>query len=479
MNNRRLLLGVATALAAAPLPLAAQVDRTRPPEPGALRPYRFPAVERAQLGNGLQVLVVERPALPIVTLSLVLPGGAELDPEGQSGLAQLAARLLTEGTTTRTAAQIAESLEGLGGAITSSAGWDAAFVQVTVLARNAGPAMQIMADVAVNPSFPERDVERLKSQRLAEIQQQRARPEGLANEMLYRLAYDSASAYARPSGGTPETVRGLTREHFAAFHAATSRPNATTLIAVGAVRAADIRRLAGQHFGSWARGELRARQPVARAGQAGGRIYLFDRPGSVQSALAVGGVAIARNDPDYIGAQVLNTVLGGAFGSRINMNLRETHGYTYGAFSGFFTPRMTGTFAAQSAVRTPTTDSSVAELRKEMQRIRDEAVPADELEGVRQNLIGRFPADLLTNQALAGALANRVIYGLPADYYDTYRDRIAAVDAATVQALARKHVNPDAFVWVVVGDASKVEEPLRTLGGMPVEVFDLEGKKLR
>ncbi|MGH7674851.1 MAG: M16 family metallopeptidase [Gemmatimonadales bacterium] len=479
MTNRRVLLGAAAVLAAAPLSLPAQVDRTRPPAAGSLRPYRFPQVERVQLGNGLQVLVVERPALPIVTLSLVLPAGAELDPAGQGGLAQLAARLLTEGTKTQTAAQIAESLEGLGGTISSSAGWDAAFVQVTVLARNADPAMRIMADVTVNASFPEREVERLKNQRLAEIQQQRARPEGLANEMFYRLAYDSGSAYAWPSGGTPETVRGLTREHFAAFHGATYRPNAATLIAVGAVRAADVRRLAGQHFGAWTRGELRARQPVARPGRAGGRIYLFDRPAAVQSALAVGGLAIARNDPDYIGAQVLNTVLGGAFGSRINMNLREARGYTYGAFSGFFTPRMTGSFAAQSAVRTPTTDSSVTELLKEMRRIRDEAVPADELEGARQNLIGRFPADLLTNQALATALSNRVVYGLPADYYDTYRDRIAAVDAGTVQALARKYVNPASFVWVIVGDASVVEEPLRKLGGMPVEVYDLEGKKLR
>ncbi|MGH7646432.1 MAG: M16 family metallopeptidase, partial [Gemmatimonadales bacterium] len=286
MNSRRLLLGAAAALAAAPLSLRAQVDRTRPPEPGSLRAYRFPKVEQVQLGNGLQVLVVERPALPIVTLSLVVPAGAELDPAEQGGLAQLAARLVTEGTKTRTAAQIAESLEGLGGTISSSAGWDAAFVQVTVLARNLEPAMQIMADVAVNPSFPEREVERVKNQRLAEIQQQRARPEGLATEMFYRLAYDSASAYARPSGGTPESVRGLTRDHMAAFHAATYRPNAATLIAVGAVRASDVRRLAGRQFGAWARGELRARQPVARASRAGGRIYLFDRPGAVQSALA-------------------------------------------------------------------------------------------------------------------------------------------------------------------------------------------------
>ncbi len=479
MNSQRLVFGVAAALAVTPLVSHAQVDRSRPPEAGALRPYRFPTVERVQLGNGLQLLVVERPALPIVTLSLVVPAGAELDPAGQGGLAQLAARLLTEGTKTRTAAQIAESLEGLGGTISSSAGWDAAFVQVTVLARNVEPAMQIMADVAVNPSFPEREVERVKSQRLAEIQQQRARPEGLANEMLYRLAYDSASAYARPSGGTPETVRGFTRDHMTAFHAATYRPNAATLIAVGAVRASDVRRLAGQHFGAWPRGELRARQPVVGAGRAGGRIYLYDRPGAVQSALAVGGLAIARNDADYIGAQVLNTVLGGAFGSRINMNLREARGYTYGAFTGFFTPRMTGAFSAQSAVRTPTTDSSVTELLKEMRRIRDEAVPADELEGARQNLIGRFPADLLTNQALATALANRVVYGLPVDYYDTYRDKVAAVEAGTVQALARKYVDPESFVWVVVGDASQVEEPLRRLGGMPVEVYDLEGKKLR
>ena len=480
MTKQQLVAGVIAALAALPLAtLPAQVDRTKAPASGRERQYQFPQATRSQLSNGLQIFVVERPALPIITLGLIVPAGAESDPAGGGGLAQLAARLLTEGTKTRSAAQIAEGFEGLGGTITSSATWDAAFVQASVLSRNLEPAIGILADVVLNPAFPEREVERLKNQRLAELQQQRARPEGLASEMFFRLAYDTTSPYARPSGGTPESVRSLTRERIAAFHTAAYRPNVATLFVVGAVRAADVQRLAGRFFGPWTRGEVRAARPVSRAGAQGGRIYLFDRPGAVQSALAVGGVAIARNDPDYIATQVLNTILGGAFGSRINMNLREARGYTYGAFSNFFTPRMTGAFIAETAVRTPTTDSSVTELLKELRRMRAELVPAEELDGARQNLIGRFPTDLLTNQSLATALANRIIYSLPANYYDTYRDKVAAVDAATTQALAGKYLDPGTFVWVVVGDAAQIEEPLKKLGGMPVDVYDVEGKKLR
>ena len=446
------------------------------PQPAPPRPYRFPRFERRVLGNGMRVLVAPMPALPIVTVTIAFDAGAMTEPSGQDGVASLTARALLEGTTRLGSTELSEHLERLGASVVTDADWDAGVVSVTMLRSRLEPALALLAEIVRTPAFPEGDVERLKIERLAEIMQARAEPRGLADDVFARATYAAGSRYARPHRGTATTVSALTRAELAAFHAARFRPGGATIILAGDVTAADAERLAASSFGDLAAG---APAPVPlddRAARATRALHLAPRAEAPQSEIRVGHVGLPRAHPEYFSVLVMNAILGGLFSSRINLNLREKHAYTYFAFSGFDWRRGAGPFSAATAVQSDVTAPAAREILAEIDAMRATTPKADEVELATSYLAGVFPIKYETTDAVASALAAMAVYGLPEDYFDVYRDRVRGVTAEHVRAAAEKHLHPDALQLAVVGDAAAIRAPLEALAFGPLITYDRDGE---
>ena len=442
------------------------------PEPTAPRPYHFPRFERRTLPNGLRLVVAPVHKLPVISVAAVIDAGATCDPVGQEGLASLTARVLTEGTTSLDAVAFTRRVEGLGTAVDAGADWDAAVASMTVLTPRLADAFALFADVLVRPALPEREVERLKAERVADILQQRTEPRGLADETFDRVVYSAGSRYARPAGGSETSVTALTRADVAAFHAARYVPGATTLVIAGDVTVDAAERLAMEALGTWAGSAPPAPAvddaPATRAR----RVHLVAKADAPQSELRVGHVGVPRRTGDYFAVTVMNAILGGLFNSRVNMNLREEHAYTYGAGSSFDWRVGAGPFDVSSAVQSEVTAAALREILKEIDRIRAEPVLDSELSLATSYLDGVFPIRYETTAAIASALANLVIYGLPDDYFDAYRDRVRAVTAEDVLAAARARLHPDELQIVVVGDSAAVRGELESLGAGDVVVHE-------
>ena len=445
------------------------------PTPGPTRSYHFPPFERLTLPNGLAVVVASAPKLPVVTVLALVDAGAIADSRGQEGIAQLTAQALAEGTERSNGSQLADRFERLGTALDSSADWDSSVVRITVTSDRLPEAIGLLAEVLRTPTFPEREIERLKQERLAELLQQRAEPRGLADDMFDRFAYAAESRYATPDGGVESSVAALTQNNVAEFYRARYTPSATTLIMVGDVTAERARQLAGDAFGSWSGPAIALPSLVDRPASTTRTVHVVGKVDAPQSEIRVGHVGVPRLHPDYFSIVVMNAILGGLFSSRINLNLREAHAYTYGAFSSFDWRRGAGPFAVSTAVRSDVTDAAVREIMIEIDRMRSAEVSEAELSLATSYLDGVFPIRFETTTAIANALANLVAFGLPNDYYDRYRENIRSVSAARVLDAARVHVRPDELQIVIVGDPSLVREPLGQLGLGPVRAYDAEG----
>ena len=445
------------------------------PTPGPTRSYHFPPFERLTLPNGLAVVVASAPKLPVVTVLALVDAGAIADSRGQEGVAQLTAQALAEGTERSNGSQLADRFERLGTALDSSADWDSSVVRITVTSDRLPDAIGLLAEVLRTPTFPEREIERLKQERLAELLQQRAEPRGLADDMFDRFAYAAESRYATPDGGVESSVAALTQNNVAEFYRARYTPSATTLIMVGDVTAERARQLAGDAFGSWSGPAIALPSLVDRPASMTRTVHVVGKADAPQSEIRVGHVGVPRLHPDYFSIVVMNAILGGLFSSRINLNLREAHAYTYGAFSSFDWRRGAGPFAVSTAVRSDVTDAAVREIMIEIDRMRSAEVSEAELSLATSYLDGVFPIRFETTSAIANALANLVAFGLPNDYYDRSRENIRSVSAARDLDAARAHVRPDELQIVVVGDPSLVREPLGQLGLGPVRAYDAEG----
>lgn len=475
---RTIVLSAATiALVASPCLVAAQV---KPPGPGPLRPYAFPQINEFRLDNGLHVIVVEKHTLPIITGRLMIDAGGMREPASKNGLAGLTGTLLAEGTGDLTGADIAREMDKMGAQFATGAGYSTSYENVTALTDVFPNALALAARTVIAPSFPQNEFGRVRNEALAAYEQNHARTGGLAEDAFNRAAFDSTAPFSRTSGGTPSTLSALTRADVVAWHKSMFAPSGATLLLVGDITPAAARAVAQQAFGGWtatrpALGPVS--NPIRRS--SGTRIILVDRPGSVQSSIIIGQPGFQATDPDYISMLGLNQVLGGGFSGRVNMNLREKHGYTYGAFSGLDLRSGAGTFQVSSDVRSDATDSALVEALSEYRRIVSEPVPAPELQASLNNLVSSFPNSVQTVQGLSGSLQGLIIWGLPLNFYTTYRERLAAVTPDDIAKTAKARLTPDNVLVVVAGDLSKIEAPIRARNLGTVEVWDANGKKIR
>lgn len=459
--------------AAPPAGGVARVDRTVPPQPGPPPEFRLPALQRHRLSNGLSVTIVEQHELPVVDLRLVVRTGAAADGPQVAGRASLTADLLDEGTTTRSALELADAIDFLGAELTTYAGWDASIVSMHVLTPRLEPALELMADVVLNPSFPEDEFERKKRERLTALLQEQDEPRVLAAKAFAAAVYGPEHPFGTTVQGTRESVERLDRQAVVDFYRTYYRPNNAFLVVVGDVTPATLLPLLERVFGSWQPADVPpVRLPAPPAAQPTA-VYLVDKPGAAQSELRMGHVGVARDTPDYFSLVVLNTILGGSFTSRLNTKLREEKGYSYGAGSAFDLRRAPGPFLAGTAVFTDVTDSAVVIVLDEIRRIREEPVPAAELERAKNYLALGFPGRFERTDGIAGQIVELELYGLDDAQVNRYVERIRAVTAEDVQRVARQYLDPDHMVIAVAGDRAKIEERLRAAGIGPVQTVEV------
>src|SRR2546423_1437877 len=433
------------------------------PQPAAPRLYRFPRFTEEVLSSGLRLVVARADKLPIVTVLTIVDAGSTIDPAGKEGLAALTADALLEGTEELEGAQLTERFEQLGTAVESGADWDSAFIKLTVLADRLEEAATLLGEAVSRPVFPEREIQRLKAERLAEILQLETEPRGLADEKFAEFLYAAESRYAKPDGGTAESVTGLSRADVDTFFRKQYSAGSTTVIVVGATTAAAARAFVGKAFGSWPTGVGSSRVLVAAPRTTVRKVNIVNKPDAPQSELRVGHVGLPRKHPDFFSTLLMNAVLGGLFGSRINLNLREVHGYTYGASSYYDWRRGPRPFVVSTAVESEVTAAALREIFLEIERIRLETVTEEELSLARDYLDGVFPIRYETTAAIASALANLVIYGLGADYYDTYRTCVREITVDDVLNAAKRHLHPDRLQTVIVGDAAGIKDSVAQL----------------
>jgi zinc protease len=451
---------------------------TERPAPAAPRDYHFPHFERAMLDNGMRILVAPVSKLPIVTVLAVVEAGATVEPAGKDGVAALTARLLLEGAAGMDGAALADRFERIGASVEAHADWDVAAVSLTALSAQLPEALSLVRDLLRAPAFPEREVDRLKEERLAELLQQRAEPRGLADEQFARAVYEPSARYAAPDAGDPASVRALNRADVQAFYASRFQPGGTTLIFAGDVTMAQARAMAETMFGDWRGPRPAPASAGIDAAPAGRLVRVVAKGDAPQSEVRVGHLGLPRGTADYFDVMVMNAVLGGLFSSRINLNLREAHGYTYGAFSAFEWRRATGPFVVSTAVKSDVTGAAVKEILSEIERMRSDEIGEDELTLATSYLDGVFPIRYETTAAIASALANLVIHELPDDYYDQYRGRVRGVTTAGVLRAAQKHLHPERLRVVVVGDPAVIAAPLSEVGGQTAEIVTPDGTEV-
>jgi zinc protease len=481
-----LALAASVALAQQPQTLKGVVIKGKTPINKEVLKVAMPKAYETELGNGMRVIVLENHKLPTFAMQMVVMSGGLSDPADQPGAAQYTATMLREGTKTRSSRQIAEAIESMGAFLVATSGlsWPTSQITATGLTENFDQIMELFADVILNPSFPADDLNKLKTRAAAQLRAQRSQPGFLANEMFLKTMYGAHPASR--AALTPAQLQGITPDTLKQFHAAHYRPNNAIFAIVGDVNPSEIvakleKTFGGQQgdaqHGSWTRGDVpRPDLPkVSEPGQS--KVYLIDRPGSEQTNLILGNLSIERNDPDYYALDVMNQILGGGASARLFLNLREDKGYTYGAYSGFNAAKYRGVFRASTEVQTKVTKGSMDELIYEFKRIRDEKAPDDEFDRAKRTIIGGFAMQLESPQSLLANIITQKIYNLPADYWDAYPQKIAAVTADDVQRVARKYLDLAKLQIVAVGDAKQIADMMKQFGG--VELYDTEGKLLQ
>jgi len=453
-----------TLLLLAPAPLAAQ-GAPQPTVPlGA--PLTVPVAKSGALPNGIQLRIVEQHELPLVQVTLTVTGGSRLDGDSP-GIATFAAGMLDEGAGTRDALGLQSELAYLGASLSTTADWDRTTVSLKVPVRSLPAALALMGDVVLRPTFRAEEVRRQRDLRLTALLQARDQPNTLASLAFSQSVYPATHPYARSTTGDSLTVARYDSALVRRFYEGSMRPDRASLFVVGDIIEAQVRTLLTQHFGAWRATGTAAplpAPPTAAPPPATTRVWFVDKPEAAQSVIMIGWPGVERTSPDYAALAVMNTLLGGSFTSRLNMNLRETKGYSYGASSGFAFRVVPGPFSVSTSVRTNVTDSSLVEIFKELRGVRDEAVPQDELDRAKRFVELGIPGTLESTSQVAGQMASLATFGLTLDELPRLAARVRAVTAADVQRVARQYLTPDKAHIVVVGDLAKVKSPVERLG---------------
>lgn len=448
-------------------------DRSTAPKPGPAPDFTPPAAQKRKLSNGLPVWIVEAHKVPVAHVSLVVRSGSGADPAGKFGLASLAAQMLDEGAGSRDALQIADAIDYLGASLETDRTFDASSVGLHVPVARLPDALAIMADVAMRPTFPEKELQRIREELLTSLLQAQDDPEDLVRFAFPRLVYGAQHRYGTLPIGTAAALKAFSPEDLKAFHAAHFVPANALLIVAGDVTPDGVFPQLERWFGSW-KGAAPSTARLPEAAQVKSRrLYLIDKPGAAQSQIRIGWIGVPRSTPDYFALRVLNTVLGGAFTSRLNVNLRETHGYAYGASSTFEMRAGAGPFFAAAGVQTDKTAEGLTEFFKELEGIR-QPIPADELDKAKNYLALSFPRNFETTGAVASSFAQLFVYGLPDDYYARFTQAVRAVTAEDVQRVAARYIQPDRFAVVVVGDRKVVEPKIAALKLGPITAVGVD-----
>jgi len=455
---------------------AAQAWRATPPAPGPERALVLPKPTVFRLDNGLTVYLVERHELPIVSVQLMTVAGAVANPPDRPGLAGITADMLTEGTAKRSAEEIANQASLLGTDINASSGNDSAQLGISLLSKHVGSGLELLADSAQHPAFPAADLERIRASRLTSLLQQQDSPIELGLRAGSLNLFGASSPYGYDALGTAASLHAITREEIETFHASHYGPKSTLLELTGDVTPAEARKLAEEAFGKWTSSAEPVSIPPAPAVPER-KILLVDKPGSPQTALLTFGVGMQRNSPDYPAATVMNTMLGGLFSSRINMNLREQHGYTYGASSFFWFYRGTGPFISYALVRTDVTAPATEQMFKELDGIQTRPLTDAELRLAKDFIIRSLPGDFESADRVNRQLAGLWLYDLPQDYYTKLPAQIEGVTSADAQAAAAKYIHPENMLVIEVGDKAKIESGLKDLKLGAVESWSEGGGK--
>lgn len=456
--------------------LAQELDIGRPPTLAAPTPLKIPKVQHTTLPNKLELYVIEQHEVAVVQFILSVEGGGRTD-ESHPGLASFTANMLDEGADTLDAFGIAAQAAYLGADLTTAASWDRTFVSLKVASRTLDPAVELMATVALEPSFRADEVRRQRDLRLAAILQQRDQPDVVASLAFNALVFPAGHPYHKPLTGDSASTARLDSAMVRAFYRRAFRPDHATMIVSGDITLTQARRVVAGAFGRWRSETTPKTPPPSRppTRSPATTVYLVDKPEAPQSVIMIGNPGVDRRSPDYYALEVMNTLLGGSFSSRLNHNLRETKGYTYGAGSDFEYRPLPGPFVAGAAVRTDVTDSSLVEFFREFKRIRDSAVTEDELRRAKAFIALQLPGRFETAGQLANQLSGLLVFGLPLEYYGTYIPRIMRITADDVQRVARKYVRPDRVSIVVVGDTKKIRPAISALGLGPLKDVDIEG----
>lgn len=451
-----------------------EITRSLAPAPLPARPIAIPTRKETVLPNGLSLVVVEDSRLPLISYRLAFPVGGAFDPPELQGLTDLLAGLLPEGTASKTSKEIADEVARMGASLSAGANSDTTIVAASALSHFNDLILDLVAEVVLEPSFPENEVELAKQNTKESLRQQRAQPSFLASEMVSKVMFgDHPYSIVAP---TPDSIDRSSRDEFVRFHRTKLVPNNAVFIVVGDVRFEQIQKRIESLFSTWERGEELVANFPAPPVRTKRTAYFVDRPGSAQSNIVIANSGITRTSPDYFPMMLMHTVLGANASSRLFMNLREEKGYTYGAYSNLDARRSAGTFRATAEVRSPVTGDSLKEFFYELERIRSTPVSEKEVADAKSYLTGVFPIRLETQEGLTDQLVQIKMMNLPDDHLERYRERVQAVTIEDIQRVAEKYVRPDQAALVVVGDGASVLEQIRPYAE-DIEIYNTAGKR--
>ncbi|MGD9899887.1 MAG: M16 family metallopeptidase [Calditrichaceae bacterium] len=451
------------------------IDRSKIPGPREHRPFHFPEYESFTISNGLKVIHAPYGDLPLVSINLCIRTGALIETEGREGLANFTSELISEGTKSRSSVNIANELEFLGAHLDIFSDWNATYVELNTLKKHLSSAMDVYEDILFNPIFPEREFERIKKELLTGRLQGMDNPSKIANERFADFLYGDFR-YARPLEGNEISIQNITLDEIKNFYIKQYIPNNAVLVVVGDISRAEAEELVNKYFADWQTGISVDFKVPAFKNPDKTSIKLIHKEGAVQTEFRIGHHGIERNHPDFYSVMLMNEILGGYFLSRINMNLREEHGYTYGASSKFNFRQGTGPFQISTAADIRYTLETITEIFNEIKELQLSEVTDDEIQSSKGHITGIFPVAFETADQIALGLANIVVFDLPHDYFRTFRDKINNVTKEDILRAANKFIHPEQMFIIATTDRVKTEERLRE--SFTVEVYDIMGKRI-